>query len=124
MHRSGLHSSGHAHLVCLRFQDIVNTAVVPAVVHGSFGILVFKPYTVKRGTARSYGSSLSEFLLKAPASHCLQWLFPTTPWEGPPFPSPHSQLFSSVDVLIMAVSVVPRDPSSQFALNVSNKSPS
>lgn len=79
-----LHSSGHALLVCFQFRDIINTAVVPAAVHGSSGILVFKPYTLKRGTARSYSSFLSEFLLKAPASRCL----PHYNLGGCPLPSP------------------------------------
>ena len=105
VHHFCLHSSGHAQLVSSRFRDIINTAVVPAAVHGSSGIFVFKPYTPKRGTAQSYGSSLSEFLLKAPASHCL----PHYTLGG--FPSLHlSELFASVDVLMMAVSVGPVTP--------------
>ena len=96
-----------------------NTAVVSAAVHRSSGILVFKPYILKRGTARSHGSSLSEFLLKAAASHCL----PHYTLGGSPLPSPLSAFhlcWCSDDGCFSGAS----DPSSQFALNVSNKLPS
>lgn len=119
VHHFCLHSSGHAHLVCFQFWDIINTAVVSAAVHRSSGILVFKPYILKRGTAQSHSSSLSEFLLKAAASHCL----PHYTLGGSPLPSPLSAFhlcWCSDDGCFSGAS----DPSSQFALNVSNKLPS